>query len=69
MRRTYKFKPIRVRTVLGELLEIPIFHPLRHHHKLELRSVLRNSQKWNHVRMFESPPGYDLLVKPLHRWR
>jgi len=30
----YKLEPIHIPITLGELIDVPIFHPLRCHHKL-----------------------------------
>ena len=30
----YKFEPVRIPVGLGELVDVPVLHPLRYHHKV-----------------------------------
>ena len=57
-------KPICIRTLLRELIDVAILHPLRHH--CELSPGHYHSQQRQHVWMTEGFPRYELLAKFLH---
>ena len=60
---TYKPKTVRIPVGLGELIDIPIDHPLRHHCKLVV--VHHHSQQWQHILMAKSLPRDDFRAESL----
>ena len=48
-----------------KLVDVAIFHPLRHHGELVSRHD--DPEQRQHVRMSERFPGYDFLAEPLQR--
>ena len=37
--KSYKFEPVSVLMGLDELVDVPVHHPLRHHHKLVTSTI------------------------------
>jgi hypothetical protein len=50
---------------LDELVDVPIYHPLRYHR--ELVGVHCHTQQWQHVRMAKSFPRHNFLAEFLHQ--
>ena len=61
----YKIEPIYVPMGLGELVDVPILHPLRCHREVVLAHC--HPQQWQHVWMAKGLPGHNLLTEPLQR--
>jgi len=62
-RKTYKIESICILVCSHELVDVPVWHPLRHHRELSLRHD--HSQQRQHVRMTKSLPRYELSAEPL----
>jgi hypothetical protein len=50
---------------LDELVDVPIYHPLRYHR--EMVGANCHTQQWQHVWMAKGPPCHNLLAEPLHQ--
>jgi hypothetical protein len=63
--KPYKLEQIRIPMRLDELVDVPIYHPLRYHYELVITHC--HSQQWQHIRMVKGFPHHNLFAEPLHR--
>ena len=63
-RKAYQFPPVCIWMCFHKVVDVSIYHPVRHHH--ELGFCHRHSYQWQDIRMLEGFPREDLLAEPLH---
>lgn len=62
-RSTYEPDPVYVRMCLREVIDIPIYHPVRYHGEVALGH--HNSSEWQDVWVLEGLPHNNLLAELL----
>ena len=62
---THQFYPIHVRVSLHKLVDIPVLHPLRHHHKPIVGHC--HTQQRQYVQVTNPLPSHNLFAEPLFR--